>query len=277
MNMFPPITYLVFALLSPATSFTVPWRTPLSTTFGMSNTEISEISSMRLKEIQTELKERQVSFGDCFDKESLVARLVEARNGTFKPASKNESNPTSQAVESAPAPRVASEFDRENTLAKLRSMRVAELRTELANRRIRWANMFEKDDLVKALLTSMEASAIFSVSGALTPGEVGMVTGEELDMELSGGASTPLILDIYATWCGPCKLMAPQLDQAAKELGSAVRVAKIDSDKFPQWSSKLKVGAFPTVIVFDGMGKEVERVEGALTRDQIVQLVNSHL
>jgi thioredoxin len=246
----------------------------------VSSSDISDISTMRLKEIQDELKERKVSYTDCFDKESILARLVEARNKDTNVSSSQELHDKQQDVsdvEHNSTPTSSSNFDRDTTLAQLRSKKVAQLRTELAHRNIRWANMFEKEDLVQALLASMEASAKFSISGALTPGEVGIVTGDDLDKELSGTASTPLILDIYATWCGPCKLMAPQLEQAAKELGSEVRVAKIDSDKFPQWSSKLKVGAFPTIILFDRTGKEIKRVEGALMKDQLIQLAKNQM
>ena len=241
----------------------------------VSSSNIFDISKMRLKEIQDELKERKVSYTDCFDKESLLARLFEARNRDTNVTSSQEQN-MSDNKDNQP-PLTLSGFDRNATLAQLRSMKVAQLRTELAYRNVRWANMFEKEELVQALLTSIETIAGFSLSGALTPGEVGILTGEDLDKELSSGASTPLILDIYATWCGPCKLMAPQLEQAAKELGSEVRVAKIDSDKFPQWSSKLKVGAFPTIILFDATGIERTRVEGALMKDQIIQLVKSEM
>jgi thioredoxin len=265
---------VMLTLLSSTSAFTIQPPRRVHSTLQMARADILDVASMRLKEIQAELKERKVSYSDCYDKESLVARLIQARN---TPSSVLPDNPPTTEAAVLDLAHPSSDFDRESTLAALRSMRVAELRAELGNRKLRWANMFEKEELVQALLAAMEASSGFSLSGALKPGEVGMVTGEELDTELSGGASTPLLLDIYATWCGPCKLMAPQLDEAAKELGSGVRVAKIDSDKFPQWSSKLKVGAFPTVIVFDGTGKELQRVEGALMRDQLVQLVKSHI
>jgi thioredoxin 1 len=71
--------------------------------------------------------------------------------------------------------------------------------------------------------------------------------------------------------------MAPQLVQAAADLGNRVRVGKIDSDKYPDWSRKLRVQAFPTVLLFDGDGKEVERVEGALMKDQIKNLVGPYI
>ena len=82
---------------------------------------------------------------------------------------------------------------------------------------------------------------------------------------------------VYATWCGPCTMMAPQLEAAAKELGASVRVAKIDSDKYSQWSSRLKVGGLPTLIVFSKQGKEIKRQEGALMKNMIVDLVRPYI
>jgi len=73
-------------------------------------------------------------------------------------------------------------------------------------------------------------------------------------------------------------MMAPLLEEAASELGDKVRVAKMDSDQNPGWSSKLAVRALPTILVFDGKtGKQIERVEGALQKAQILQLVKKHI
>jgi thioredoxin len=124
----------------------------------------------------------------------------------------------------------------------------------------------------------MEAAQNFSPSGKLTPGEVADIDDQTLEQELSAvGTTTPLLLDVYATWCGPCQMMAPQLAAAAKELGDTVRVAKIDSDKYTQWASRLKVGGLPTVIVFGPDGIEVDRIEGALMKDGLMNLVQRHL
>ena len=77
-------------------------------------------------------------------------------------------------------------------------MRVAELRTECGNRNIRWANMVEKEDLVQALLKARESAASFSSN--LVPGQVGSLTDAQLEQELATKSSTPLLLDVYATW-----------------------------------------------------------------------------
>ena len=100
----------------------------------------SDISTMRLKEIQDELKERKVSYTDCFDKESILARLVEARSKDTNISSSQERHDKQQDVsdvEHNPTPTSLSNFDRDATLAQLRSKKVAQLRTELAHRNIR--------------------------------------------------------------------------------------------------------------------------------------------
>jgi thioredoxin len=84
--------------------------------------------------------------------------------------------------------------------------------------------------------------------------------------------TTPLLLDAFATWCGPCQLMAKQLEQAATELGSSVRVVKMDTDKNERLAAELRVQGLPTLILFEN-GKEVKRVEGAMMKDQLMEWI----
>jgi len=286
----------------------------LATNSPEETSSFTEPSEMKLREIQAELKTRNVDYSDCFDRDSLTKRLVESRtrdavsppnseseetSGNTSPkenaATGNDSSngdageqqkktndaPTNGAQEPVTVAATSSQFDREETLAQLRSLRVKELRTECAKRNIRWANMIEKEDLVKALLTAREKASNFSRSGSLSPGVVADIDDSQLSAELEssdGMTLPPLLLDVYATWCGPCQMMSPQLVAAATELGDTVRVAKIDSDKYPAWASKLAVGGLPTVIVFDGTtGKELQRVEGALMKDGLVDLARTHV
>jgi predicted HTH domain antitoxin len=173
-----------------------------------SATDDVEIASMKLREIQAELKDRGVSYADCFDRESLTQRLREARSGTVS-SSSSASSSSAETVKTTPdaktgsqsAERTASSsssFDRQAVIEELRSMRVAELRTECGNRNIRWANMVEKEDLVQALLKARELAASFSPN--LVPGQVGSLTEAQLEQELATKSSTPLLLDVYATW-----------------------------------------------------------------------------
>ena len=71
-------------------------------------------------------------------------------------------------------------------------------------------------------------------------------------------------------------MMAPQLEQAAAELGDRVRVGKIDSDKYPVQAQRLKAQGLPTVLVLNG-SEELQRIEGALMKDQILQFVEPYL
>ena len=66
----------------------------------------------------------------------------------------------------------------------------------------------------------------------------------------------PTLIDFHATWCGPCKAMAPVLDQVKKELGDNVRILKIDVDQNPQAANSFKVRGVPTFVLYkDGVLK----------------------
>lgn len=229
-------------------------------------------SDMKIKEIKEELRTLHVSYADCFERDSLVKRLIDARNNVVK-EEEEDSTVTNSESNNEIEPQV--KFDRNAVHQELRSLRVSELRTQLAGRGIRWGGMIEKEDLVLALLNSMEETAHFSSSGALSVGSVADVSDDELLKERDTPSSeTPLLLDIYATWCGPCKFLQAQLDMVAKELGSKVRIAKIDSDKYPALAGSLRAEGLPTLIIFDKEGKEIARKEGALMKDDLIKWVN---
>jgi thioredoxin len=237
-------------------------------------------STMKIKEIKDELTEMNISFAGCFDKESLMERLKDARSGKVIPEAQTSTNTQNNGTEkqsSAPQSNQKRSFDREKVLIDLRSKTIKELRTMCAQADIRWATMIEKEDYVKALLAIEEQRGDFSPSGKLTPGKVGNIGQDDVEKELKGRADTPLLLDVYATWCGPCKIMAPQLDEAASEWGSKIRVAKMDTDQNQELSSRLRIKGLPTVIIFDKNGKEIERVEGAMMKDQLGQFVNKYI
>jgi thioredoxin len=98
----------------------------------------------------------------------------------------------------------------------------------------------------------------------------------------------PLLLDAYATWCGPCVLMAPHFEAAAKELEGKVRFVKLDTDKEPEMAGRLNIMGLPTLMFLDelksedgaeaGEAKAVlkNKIEGAITKDSIVELCNHH-
>jgi thioredoxin 2 len=89
---------------------------------------------------------------------------------------------------------------------------------------------------------------------------------------VTGKTELPVVVDIWAPWCGPCRMMAPQFEQAAALLKGRALLAKLNSDEHPQASAQLGVRSIPTMVVFRG-GREVARVSGAMSAQQIVQWV----
>lgn len=81
------------------------------------------------------------------------------------------------------------------------------------------------------------------------------------------------IVDFWASWCQPCHMMAPQFEQAAKQLPNVV-FAKLQTDKFEQAAAPYGIRSLPTMVAFKG-GKEIARQSGALPSNQIVQWVQS--
>jgi thioredoxin 2 len=93
----------------------------------------------------------------------------------------------------------------------------------------------------------------------------------ELDRVL-GDAEVPVVMDVYADWCGPCKTMAPVLDEFARDRAGELLVAKLDADRNPSAAQRFGVRGIPTLIVFRN-GREVARETGAVPRARLDRLV----
>jgi len=87
--------------------------------------------------------------------------------------------------------------------------------------------------------------------------------------ELLETSNTPVLVDFYATWCGPCQMMSPILDQVGASLRDRVRVVKIDTDRYPTIASQYQIQALPTLVLFKN-GQPVERIEGVVNANQLV-------
>ncbi|TDE05666.1 thioredoxin [Flavobacterium sandaracinum] len=82
----------------------------------------------------------------------------------------------------------------------------------------------------------------------------------------------PVLIDFFATWCGPCKMLGPILKEVKDNLGDRVSIIKIDVDKNQQIASKYQVRGVPTMILFQN-GKQLWRQSGVLSKEQIIQTI----
>jgi len=85
----------------------------------------------------------------------------------------------------------------------------------------------------------------------------------------------PVLVDFYATWCGPCKAMQPILEEVAQEINGKVKIIKVDVDKNPAAASNFQVRGVPTLILFR-KGKPVWRQSGVVPSQKLVQVLKEH-
>lgn len=88
-------------------------------------------------------------------------------------------------------------------------------------------------------------------------------------------SEAPVLVDFFAEWCGPCKMLAPVLKQVKDALGEQVKIIKIDVDKNQPLAAKYQVRGVPTLLLFKN-GKQLWRQSGVLHKDEIITIVKSH-
>jgi thioredoxin 2 len=101
------------------------------------------------------------------------------------------------------------------------------------------------------------------------------LTAAAFDRHLSR-SDLPLIVDFWAPWCGPCKMMAPHFEEANRRLQTKARFAKVNSDDEPSLSSRFGIRGIPTLIAFK-QGREIARQSGAMDLGGLLRWIQPHL
>lgn len=99
------------------------------------------------------------------------------------------------------------------------------------------------------------------------------VNDQNFKDEISSGVT---LVDFWATWCGPCKMIAPVLEEVAQELDGKADIAKLDVDANGATASEFGVMSIPTLILFKD-GEPVDKVVGFQPKEQLVQLIEKHV
>lgn len=101
------------------------------------------------------------------------------------------------------------------------------------------------------------------------------ITDSNFQQEVLNSA-TPVLIDFWAVWCGPCKMVAPVVEEIAKEYDGKLKVGKVDVDSNPEISMKYGIRSIPTLMVFKA-GKIVEQIIGAVPKRNVIEKVLPHV
>ncbi|HEV8337341.1 MAG TPA: thioredoxin [Candidatus Polarisedimenticolia bacterium] len=105
--------------------------------------------------------------------------------------------------------------------------------------------------------------------------EVLILDAMSFEREISGQGNGPILVDFWAEWCGPCRLMAPILDKVAVRFKGKARIGKVDVDEHQALAAKFGILSIPTLLLFKD-GKVVEQVVGTTSEENLAKLIDRH-
>ena len=104
--------------------------------------------------------------------------------------------------------------------------------------------------------------------------KVQTITDDNFDSTINGGK--PVLVDFWAEWCGPCKRLAPTVDELAGHYDGKIVVAKLNVDENPSTTFKFSIRGIPTLLLFKG-GQVVEQVVGLADKDALKKIIDKHV
>ncbi len=101
------------------------------------------------------------------------------------------------------------------------------------------------------------------------------ITNDNFESEVLK-SDLPVLVDFWAEWCGPCKMIAPIVDEISGELEGKLKVSKLNIDDSQELAVKFNVMSIPTLLIFKN-GEPVEAIVGAMSKDQLLDKINPHV
>jgi len=102
-----------------------------------------------------------------------------------------------------------------------------------------------------------------------------IITDQTFERDVLQATGRPILLDCWAPWCGPCRMIAPILDQLAAESAGRYRIAKLNVDENPQTAARFQIASIPTMLIFKD-GKLIDRLIGAQPKQAIADRLQHH-